>query len=70
MHETPRFQPGWLRAQIQDSINELKNNPRFSKDAEDFRRTEEQVNRSRLLRRPDEREQVAPKNGSAVHFLT
>lgn len=68
MHETPGFQPGWLRAQIQDSINELKNNPRFSKEVESFCPTEEQVNHSSLLRRSDEREQIPSEIGSSVNF--
>lgn len=70
MHETPGFQPGWLRAQIQDSIKELKNNPRFSNEIESFRLTEEQVNHSSLLRRSDENqnEQIARGIGSSMNF--
>lgn len=70
MHETPGFQPGWLRAQIQDSIKELKNNPRFSNEIESFCLTEKQVNHSSLLRRSDEneKEQIAREIGSSVNF--
>ena len=68
MHETPGFQPGWLRAQIRDSINELKNNPRFSKEVESFCQTERQVNLSSLLRRSDEKEQIAREAGSSDDF--
>jgi|GEM_PF-6258517 len=68
MHETPGFQPGWLRAQIRDSINELKNNPHFSKEIESFCRTEQQVNNSNLLRRPDQGEHVVCKIGPSANF--
>lgn len=68
MHETPGFQPGWLRAQIQDSINELKSNPHFSNEIESFCRTEQQVINSSLLRRPEQAEHVVCKSGPSVDF--
>jgi DNA-directed RNA polymerase sigma subunit (sigma70/sigma32) len=55
MQRTSAFAPGWLRAEIRNSIEELARNPRIPQEiADSFRRAEKIVDVTEALRRSEE----------------
>lgn len=56
MQHKAEFAPGWLRAQIRDSLEKLKSDPSFSHELQSFRESEEQLSNSDLFRRAEDAE--------------
>lgn len=55
MQRPTAFAPGWLRAEIKASVNELLNNPRIPQEQKDaFQRAEYFIEHSEALRRSSE----------------
>lgn len=65
MQHNAEFAPGWLRAQIRDSIEQLKTDPRFSHQIQSFCETEKQVSHSSLFRRAEDVAEMETRSAAA-----